>query len=161
MARPINKSQAAFLLLDYQNMVIKRANASESFVTNAARTIATGRENGLPVVHCRSAFQGSEFADVPSTNLKTRVGHFLASPSTSMHTDLQDKGINTLIIGGLVTQGAVLTTVREAADLDYCIYVVEDMCLDFDAEVHRVLMEKVFPRQAYVIKSEDLDGLLK
>ena len=37
-----------------------------------------------------------------------------------------------------------------AADLDYRITVLADGCLDADPEVHRVLTEKVFPRQAEV-----------
>lgn len=42
----------------------------------------------------------------------------------------------------------VLSTLRQAADLDYRLVVLSDACLDADAEVHRVLTEKVFPRQA-------------
>jgi nicotinamidase-related amidase len=41
--------------------------------------------------------------------------------------------------------------VREAADKDYQLTVLKDACLDSDAEVHRVLMEKIFPRQADVV----------
>ena len=41
----------------------------------------------------------------------------------------------------------------EAADFDYRITVLADLCLDADEEVHRVLTEKVFPRQATVIDS--------
>ncbi len=35
--------------------------------------------------------------------------------------------------------------------LDYRLVVLADACLDGDAEVHRVLTEKVFPRQADVL----------
>jgi nicotinamidase-related amidase len=45
----------------------------------------------------------------------------------------------------------VLSTLRQAADLDYQLTVLSDGCLDADAEVHRVLTEKIFPRQADVI----------
>jgi nicotinamidase-related amidase len=45
----------------------------------------------------------------------------------------------------------VLSTVRQAADLDYRLVVLGDGCLDADPEVHRVLTEKVFPRQADVM----------
>jgi nicotinamidase-related amidase len=44
----------------------------------------------------------------------------------------------------------VLSTLRQAADLDYGLIVLADACLDADPEVHRVLTEKVFPRQAEV-----------
>ncbi|HEV7186665.1 MAG TPA: hypothetical protein VGN28_02095 [Blastococcus sp.] len=42
--------------------------------------------------------------------------------------------------------GVVLSTLRQAADLDYRLTVLADG----DPEVHRVLTEKVFPRQAAV-----------
>jgi len=45
----------------------------------------------------------------------------------------------------------VLSTLREAADKDFAIQVLADACADSDSEVHRVLTEKVFPRQADVL----------
>ena len=39
----------------------------------------------------------------------------------------------------------------DAADLDYQLVVLADACLHRDPEVHRVLTEKVFPRQADVL----------
>ena len=37
---------------------------------------------------------------------------------------------------------------------DYALIVLEDCCADADEEVHRVLMQKVFPRQATVVPSQ-------
>jgi nicotinamidase-related amidase len=48
-----------------------------------------------------------------------------------------------------------MSLVRQAADLDFKLTVLEDLCLDGDDEVHRVLVEKVFPRQATVTSSEE------
>jgi nicotinamidase-related amidase len=45
----------------------------------------------------------------------------------------------------------VLSTLRAAADLDFELTVLRDACADTDPEVHRVLLDKVFPRQARVI----------
>ena len=44
----------------------------------------------------------------------------------------------------------MLSTIRQPADLDYALTVLSDGCADGDDEVHRVLCEKVFPRQAQV-----------
>ena len=38
----------------------------------------------------------------------------------------------------------------EMLDLDFALTVLEDGCADMDPEVHRVLVEKVYPRQAKV-----------
>jgi nicotinamidase-related amidase len=58
------------------------------------------------------------------------------------------------VVAGIATSGVVLSTVRHAADADYRLVVVEDCCADRDPEVHGVLIEKVFPRQATVMKAE-------
>jgi nicotinamidase-related amidase len=64
--------------------------------------------------------------------------------------------IDTLVVAGLTTAGVVLSTLRDAADEDYRLYVLADATADPDPEVHRVLTEKVFPHQADVISSDDL-----
>lgn len=90
---------------------------------------------------------------------KIRYGPFMVDPSKAMLDDFQKKEIDTVIIGGVATSGAVLSAVRQLADLDYGLVVLEDCCADQEAEVHTVLCEKVFPRQAKVIKSDELESL--
>ena len=46
------------------------------------------------------------------------------------------------------------STLRQAADLDYRITMLSDACADPDPEVHRVLMDKIFPRQALVTSTD-------
>ncbi len=83
--------------------------------------------------------------------VKHRVGPFHGTDLTPI---LSARGVDTLVLLGVSTSGVVLSAVRQAADTDYRIVVVEDGCADPDAEVHRLLMEKVFPRQATVTVSE-------
>jgi nicotinamidase-related amidase len=89
---------------------------------------------------------------------KHRVNAFAG---TDLEMVLRANGIDTLILAGLATSGVVLSTVRHAADADYRLVVVEDCCGDRDAEVHRVLMDKVFPRQATVVKADQVSSALK
>jgi nicotinamidase-related amidase len=56
---------------------------------------------------------------------------------------------------GIATSGVVLSTLREAADKDYQLTILSDCCADGDEEVHRVLISKIFPRQAEVITVEE------
>jgi nicotinamidase-related amidase len=56
---------------------------------------------------------------------------------------------------GIATSGVVLSTVRWAADADYEITVLSDCCANADEEVHRVLTQKIFPRQATVVAPAD------
>ena len=88
---------------------------------------------------------------------KTRVGAF---STTDLDEQLRQRGISTVVLAGISTSGVVLSTVRDAADRDYRIIVLADGCADFDAEVHDVLLGKVFPRQADVVTVAELDDLL-
>jgi nicotinamidase-related amidase len=88
---------------------------------------------------------------------KRRVGAF---STTDLGEQLRARGIDTLILAGISTSGVVLSTLRDAADHDYRLYVLEDATADQDPEVHRVLVEKVFPRQAWVITSADLNTVI-
>jgi nicotinamidase-related amidase len=88
---------------------------------------------------------------------KVRVG---AWNTTGLHAELNARGIDTLILGGIATSGVVLSTLRHAADEDFRLFVLSDATADGDAEVHRVLLEKVFPRQADVITTDDLAALI-
>jgi nicotinamidase-related amidase len=89
---------------------------------------------------------------------KHRVGAFSTTP---LDTILRAHEVTSLILCGISTSGVVLSTVRWAADMDYDLIVVEDCCADGDDEVHRVLTQKVFPRQARVVSAnatiEDLN----
>lgn len=79
---------------------------------------------------------------------KKRVSAFAGS---DLDMVLRAGDIDSLVLTGIATSGVVLSTLRQAADLDFDLTVLSDGCLDTDPEVHRVLTEKVFPRQADVV----------
>ena len=84
--------------------------------------------------------------------VKRRVSAFAGS---DLDVLLRAAGADTLVLAGISTSGVVLSTVRQAADLDYRLVVLADACGDRDPEVHRVLTEKVFPRQALVTAADE------
>jgi nicotinamidase-related amidase len=83
---------------------------------------------------------------------KRRVSAFTGS---DLEVVLRAGSIDSLVLAGIATSGVVLSTLRQAADLDYRLTVLADGCLDADPEVHRVLLQKVFPRQADVVSIAD------
>lgn len=89
---------------------------------------------------------------------KRRVGAF---STTDLESILRSKNIDTLVLLGIATSGVVLSTVRWAADMDYAMVVLGDVCADFDEEVHRVLTQKVFPRQATVLTTQEFLTTIK
>jgi nicotinamidase-related amidase len=122
---------------------------------------------GHPEVSLRniafSALAGSDaFADAHATAIhaalapapdevvvtKRRVSAFAGS---DLDVVLRARAIRDLVLCGIATSGVVLSTLRQAADLDFGLTVLRDACADADDEVHRVLTEKVFPRQAEVL----------
>jgi len=84
--------------------------------------------------------------------IKRRVSAFSGS---DLDVLLRGAAADTLILAGISTSGVVLSTLRQAADLDYRLTVLADACADVDEEVHRVLTEKVFPRQALVTTTDE------
>ena len=159
-------------------------------LNDAQPLLGAARQAGLPVIYIRVAFrpgypevsdrnklfsgirsagalqEGTDSAqlceevapkagDVVIT--KRRVGAF---STTDLKAVLDARNIDQLILFGVSTSGVVLSTVRWAADADYKMIVVPDLCLDRDEEVHRVLVESVFPRQAEVVARDAvLDAL--
>lgn len=77
---------------------------------------------------------------------KRRVGAFVSD----LDVVLRGLGATDLVLAGISTSGVVLSTVRDAADRDFRLTVLADACADADPEVHRILTERVFPRQADV-----------
>lgn len=88
---------------------------------------------------------------------KVRVGAF---STTDLHEQLQRVGVTNLILAGISTSGVVLSTVRDAADRDYRVFVLADATADPRPGVHEFLTEQIFPTQAQVITLDQLDGLL-
>jgi nicotinamidase-related amidase len=112
---------------------------------------ALGAESPATQVHERVA---PEPGDIVVR--KTRVGAF---STTDLDEQLRKRQIGALILAGVSTGGVVVSTVRDAADRDYRLIVLADGCADPDAEVHDVLLGKLFPRQADVITIAELPNL--
>jgi nicotinamidase-related amidase len=84
---------------------------------------------------------------------KHRVSAFAG---TDLEMILRAGDVDTLVLAGVSTSGVITSTVRHAADADYRLVIAEDACADPDAEVHRVLLQKVLSRQATVVKVADV-----
>jgi nicotinamidase-related amidase len=89
--------------------------------------------------------------------LKRRVSAFSGS---DLDVLLRGAAADSLVLAGISTSGVVLSTLRQAADLDYRLTVLADACADTDPEVHRILTGKVFPRQADVTTADEWAGTL-
>lgn len=88
---------------------------------------------------------------------KTRIGAFAR---TGLDEQLTNLGVTELILTGVFTSSTVLSTVRDAADKDYQLYVLEDCVADPDPAVHDFLIRTVLATQAKIVASGELDTLI-
>lgn len=166
-------------------VVDRVAERASALLDTLGRAIAAARSAGVTVVYVRVAFRpghaevsrsnrafsalssaGGMGLDDPATQVhpavapepddvvvvKKRVSAFTGS---DLDVVLRSLEVGHLVLSGIATSGVVLSTVRQAADLDYELTVLEDGCADADAEVHRLLCERVFPRQATVLTTDE------
>jgi nicotinamidase-related amidase len=171
---------SALLVMDVQNGIVARY-ASAAVLQPLQAAVQTARERKIPVLFVRVALRpgypdvsprnlsfsaakqrGGMLETDDATQVwdgvrprpdevvvvKRRVSAFTGS---GLEVVLRSQAIEHLILTGIATSGVVLSTLREAADRDYELTVLSDACLDADPEIHRVLVEKVFPRQARVL----------
>jgi nicotinamidase-related amidase len=186
----LDPKRTALLVMDFQQGIVQRMPDIEQLLERVRAAIADVREHGGTIGYVRVAFTEQDWAAIPATAMFSSVGQnrlmHHEDPSTAIHdalapepgdivvrkirvgamftTDLdrqlRDHGIDTLVLAGLSTSGVVLSTVIEATDRDYKLYVLSDGTDDPDAEVRDFLLGKVFPRRAEIIDTGTLRALL-
>jgi len=178
-------TSTALLVMDVQQGIVDRFARDDGYLSRLAAAVEAARGAGTWVIYVTIGFRAGHpevsernkssaaiagtgrFADgdpgsaihpaiAPTSRdvvvTKRRVSAFTGS---DLEVVLRAGGMDRLVLAGIATSGVVLSTLRQAADLDYRLTVLADGCLDADPEVHRVLTEKVFPRQADVVSIAD------
>jgi nicotinamidase-related amidase len=170
-ATKIDVGRTAVLIMDFQQRIVNNvASEPDAVVGNAARVLDGARGAGIPLIYV--VHRGGPFSEyAPDVELhegvapaegelvitKVRPGPF---STTALDVTLREMGRDNLVIMGVATSGCVLSSVRWAVDINYSFIVVSDACSDGDPEVHRVLTEKVYPRQGTVMTTDEfLSGL--
>jgi nicotinamidase-related amidase len=178
-------TSTALLIMDVQQGIVERYASEDGYLSRLTTAISAARGAGIAVIYVTVAFRpgypevserNKSFAAIAGTGrftaadsaarvhpaiapaagevivTKRRVSAFTGS---DLDVVLRSGGIDSLVLAGIASSGVVLSTLRQAADLDYRLTVLADGCLDADPEVHRVLLEKVFTRQAEVTSVAD------
>jgi nicotinamidase-related amidase len=170
----------ALLLMDLQAGIVSRVGSDAGYLSRINTAAEAARSASFPVLWITISFRpGHPEVSPRNKNFSalTASGALVdTDPGAGLHPDLdpQDTDIvvvkkrvsafagsdldvvlraadvDSLVLAGIATSGVVLSTLRQAADLDFRLTVLADGCRDADDEVHRVLTEKVFPRQAEV-----------
>jgi nicotinamidase-related amidase len=182
----MSSGKTALLIMDVQPNIVTRVADQDAYVEKTNRAANTARQKGIPILFVVVGFRpgfpeiSEQNKSFSSTRKEQPVGMVEPSPviapaagdivitkrrvsaftGSDLEVVLRGQGVTNLVLCGIATSGVVLSTTREAADKDFGITILSDLCRDQDEEVHRVLLEKVFPRQANVTTANEwLDSL--
>lgn len=175
----------ALLVMDMQMGILGSFPEAQKLVAPLKQAIEYAREKHMPVIFVTVGFrQGApeisdnnksfgeakqrfgasnmdDFARIlPELGRKEDEPHVMkrrisAFAGSDLEVLLRANNIKHMVLTGIATSGVVLSTLREAADKDYALTVLADCCADRDEEVHNVLMNKIFPRQADVMTAAE------
>lgn len=138
-------------------------DATAKAVTQQQKLLSAARQCGMNVIYTRIATQTPDARDVGRQHHNVNIvvskdskdAEILAeiapedndivlsktssSPFNSTHINqlLHNLGIDTLLICGVVTNGCVEGTVRDASDLGYQVIMIPDACAAVTAELHQ------------------------
>jgi len=137
----------ALLIMDVQQGIVERFAGDDGYLARLGTAITAARGAGIGVIYVTVAFRPG-YPEVSDNNKS-----FAAIAGTGRFTD-SDPGARVHPAVAPAPGDVTVTKRRVSAfagsDLDYRLTVLADGCLDADPEVHEVLLQKVFPRQAEV-----------
>jgi nicotinamidase-related amidase len=155
MLAPINAATAAARAADVAVVHVRvafRPGHPDVAPSNKVFSAVVGSLDFAETSAATGVHPGIEVANSDLHVLKRRVGAFSGS---DLELVLRSQGVNHLVLAGITTSGVVLSTLRQAADLDYHITVLSDVCADGDAQIHELMLERVFPAHAAVLASKE------
>jgi nicotinamidase-related amidase len=138
--------------------------AVESAISNQRRLLEAAHQAGLNVIYTRIATQTGDardvgrqhcyvgmavpknakeaeiLAEIAPTEEDIVLSKTSSSPfnSTAINQLLRNLGVDTLLVCGVVTNGCVEGTVRDASDLGYNVIMIPDACAAVTPELHQV-----------------------
>lgn len=175
-------ANTALLVMDVQKNIVSRVQDA-GYLPRLGEAVKAVRGAGIPVIHVVVGFRAGfpersrrnkAFGALPPDRFtqddpgaaihpdvepqpgeivvtKKRVSAFAGS---DLELVLRAGEFDHLVLTGIATSGVVLSTLCQAADLDYRLTVLSDGCADSNPDVHQVLVDKLFPRQADVVTIE-------
>lgn len=177
--------RSALLVMDFQAEIVASHDAAAA-IANTGKVLSAARARGIPVAYVLVGFRPGHPEISPNNKgfmaakaagrlveptvidalaplpgepvvIKRRVGPLYG---TDLPVILSAFGANHLVLTGISTSGVILSTTRLAADMDFAITILRDCVGDNDPEVNSFLLDRILPRQAEIIGSDDyLAGL--
>ncbi len=191
LARPgkLTPARSALVLVDFQNEFVTgglRLRAAPAAITHAAELARWARQSGILVVLVQNVIERADAPLFAAGAKNTEIVPQLTPQPQDLilkknmagafsHTDfdetLRRRGIDTLIVGGLMTHLAVLVTVIDASVRGYKVLVAADSTATrplpatagepaIDAPtLHRAALATMSDRFADVLRSDEIQRL--
>ena len=101
-----------------------------------------------------------EVAALPAA-IEITKRHWSAFHGTELDLQLRRRGLNTIVLAGIATNFGVESTARDAWQHNYAVVIAEDATTSFDAEMHRLAIEKILPRVSRVRSAAEIIAALR
>ena len=185
----LDPARTALVLIDLQNSNVGRElapHSADKVVGNSVLLAQAMRERGALVVYVRVLVnelpalpadspmrpQGAPSAPPDASQLAADVGveaqdvvivkrQWGAFYGTELDQLLRRRGIDTLVLGGIVTNFGVESTARAAFDRGYKLVFAEDAMSGVEAEAHHFACGTIFPRMGRVRSTRTLIDALQ
>jgi nicotinamidase-related amidase len=185
----LDPKKTALVLIDLQNAIVARQTAPYSapeVVQRAARLADAFRAKGATVIYVRVDM--NSFLNLPvdepsrppnapappasASELVPEAGfqpgdilvtkkHWGAFAGTDLEQVLRERGVDTVVLGGISTNIGVESTARQGTGLGFAFILVEDICAtSMGEEAQRFAFEKIFPRLGRVGKADEVIAAL-
>ncbi|MGW5354856.1 isochorismatase family protein [Streptomyces sp. NPDC004031] len=177
----------ALVVIDLQKGIVDgpKAHPVEGVVAHAVALAKSFRSQGLPVVLVnvaggapgRTDFDYGDDEDededdaqdwvellpelgAQPSDLRVTKTNWGAFTNSTLHAQLQERGVTQVVLAGINTQIGVETTARTAYELGYNVVLVTDAMTSFDAIAHDHSVTRIFPRLGQTTTTEDLLDVL-
>ncbi|MDG3010392.1 isochorismatase family protein [Rhodococcus sp. D2-41] len=175
MTLTVMDERAALVVIDLQKATVARTTEppTAEVVQRSAELAKAFRDRGLPVVlvnvtggapgrtdatqaqakaQTQTPKRPADWAelvpelDAHPDDLRVTKQTWGAFHGTSLHGDLQARGVTQVVLTGIATSIGVESTARAAHEHGYHVVLAVDAMSDLDPVTHRHSIERVFPR---------------
>ena len=179
----LDPKKTALVLIDLQNAIVginPVPHTAAQVVENSKKLADAFRVHGAPIVYVRVDLndfmklpvdQPHNLGDKPLPAAASEIApsagfqagdilvtkrHWGAFAGTDLEQQLKSRGVDTVVLTGISTNGGVESTARQGTGLGFAFVLVEDACSSQNAEHHRFAFENIFPRLTRVRTTDEV-----
>jgi nicotinamidase-related amidase len=114
------------------------------------------QESSLPDL-CVEGSRGADFIGPQPRPSETVISktRFSAFAGTGLADHLRARGVDTLVLAGMTTECCVQSSVWDALERDFHVFVAGDACAAYEPELHRQTLRALAPN-GVIVESTDI-----